>query len=242
MSTKKLQIVTPIVTSVNDKTGNVTLESSDITGLTDILSGKADRKPLLELDTTTRPSMNDYVEAGMYWINPDATSDAPNGNWGFLRVFTDSGNILQEYYAALSDVHGFRVYVNSAWQAWHLEYAGIGNGWNYTINPDGSVDLYARKQISSISCTTALGSWYRTGPLPRDAMPFAVTDQITSATYYPTDGYGGVLWCLGQENDTLCCQYYLVRHTSVSSITGVIEYHVHGRIMNSGSLSGGTRA
>lgn len=45
MSTKKLQIVTPIVTSINDKTGNVTLEQSDISGLTDTLSGKVDKHP-----------------------------------------------------------------------------------------------------------------------------------------------------------------------------------------------------
>lgn len=193
-------------------------------------AGCAPKAPLMELNTTTKSSMSLYNEPGVYWINPGVTTDVPNGAWGFLRVFAGGDNIFQEFYAALNSTHAFRVYVNGGWQDWHGEYPGSGNGWTTRVNTDGSVDLWCRQTVENWNCTYALGSsgWYRSHPLPRPELPFTVTDQVTSATYLPTDGNGGVLWCLGQEGPKYCAQFYLVRHTSVSTINGVIEYHVHG--------------
>ena len=197
-------------------------------------AGCAPKATLMELNTATKTSMDLYTEAGMYWVNPGVTTDAPNNSWGMLRVFAGGNNILQEFYAALNETYAFRVFVNGSWQKWHASYSGAGTGdsagWNYNFNPDGSVDLWCRQTVTDWNCTQTLGNsgWYRSYPLPRPKLPFTVINQITSATYLPTDGNGGVLWCLGQEGPSYCAQFYLVRHTSVAAINGVIEYHVHG--------------
>ena len=202
----------------------------------------------MELNTTTKSSMDLYTEAGVYWINPNTTSDAPNGSWGILRVFAGGNNVLQEFYAALNETYAFRIYVNGGWQKWHASYSGVGTdnsaGWSYNINPDGSVDLWCRQTVTDWNCTYTLGDsgWYRSHPLPRPELPFSLYDQVISATYVPNDGNGGVLWSLGQEGPKYCTQFYLVRHTSVSAINGVVEYHVHGTLPNSSSTSPGTKA
>ena len=202
----------------------------------------------MELNTTTKSSMDAYTEAGVYWINPSVTTDVPNNSWGILRVFVGGSNILHEFYAALNDAHAFRIFVNGSWQKWHASYSGAGSGnsagWSFNINPDGSVDLWCRQTVTDWNCTYTLGDsgWYRSHPLPRPELPFTVTNQVTSATYLPTDGNGGVLWCLGQEGTGYCAQFYLVRHTSVAAINGVIEYHVHGTLNSSSSTSSGTKA
>ena len=85
-----------------DADGNLYLvypatKASQVDGLDELLALKADKKTLLELDTTTQhSSMSDYTSSGMYWINPGVTTDVPGGQWGFLRVFA-YGNILQEF-------------------------------------------------------------------------------------------------------------------------------------------------
>lgn len=211
-------------------------------------AGCAPKAPLMELNTTTKSSMDAYTEAGVYWINPSVTTDVPNNSWGILRVFVGGSNILHEFYAALNDAHAFRIFVNGSWQKWHASYSGAGSGnsagWSFNINPDGSVDLWCRQTVTDWNCTYTLGDsgWYRSHPLPRPELPFTVTNQVTSATYLPTDGNGGVLWCLGQEGTGYCAQFYLVRHTSVAAINGVIEYHVHGTLNSSSSTSSGTKA
>ena len=232
-----------------DADGNLYLvypatKASQVDGLDELLALKADKKTLLELDTTTQhSSMSDYTSSGMYWINPGVTTDAPDGQWGFLRVFAD-GNILQEFTGYSENSRAVRMYVNNAWTTWSREHYGSGNGWSWEINPDGSVDLWCRQTVSNWNCTYTLGDsgWYRSHPLPRPELPFSISDQVTRATYLPTDGNGGVLWCLGQEGPGFCAQFYLVRHTSVAAINGVVEYHVHGTLNNSSSTSPGTKA
>lgn len=89
--------------------------------LSALLAGKADVQPLMRLNRTdTKASADAYTTAGMYWINPSITTDIPEKQWGFLRVFADSDVILQEFYAALSGIHGYRVYVNGGWQSWNI--------------------------------------------------------------------------------------------------------------------------
>lgn len=232
-----------------DADGNLYLvypatKASQVDGLDELLALKADKKTLLELDTTTQhSSMSDYTSSGMYWINPGVTTDVPGGQWGFLRVFA-YGNILQEFTGYSENSRAVRMFVNNAWTTWSREHYGSGNGWSWEINPDGSVDLWCRQTVSNWKCTNKLddSGWFRSDPLPRPVLPFSVSDQVTSATYVPSDGHGGVLWCLGQEGPGYCAQFYLVRHTSVAAINGVVEYHVHGNLNNSSSTSPGTKA
>lgn len=213
-----------------------------LSGMNTALAAKADRKTLLELNRAdTHVSVDEYTTEGMFWINPSITTDIPGKQWGFMRVFANGGVILQEFTPYQDSNRAIRMYVNSAWTSWHREQYGTGNGWSYCIHPDGSVDLWCRQVVSNAACTTALGSWYRTAALHREAFPFNVTDPVTSATYYPSDGNGGLLWCLGQEGSAQCAQFYLVRHTSVASLSGYIEYHVHGTYAG-GSVTPGTKA
>ena len=125
-----------------DADGNLYLvypvtKASQVDGLDELLALKADKKTLLELDTTTQhSSMSDYTSSGMYWINPGVTTDVPGGQWGFLRVFA-CGNILQEFTGYSENSRAVRMFVNNAWTTWSREHYGSGNGWSWEIRPDG---------------------------------------------------------------------------------------------------------
>ena len=118
-----------------------------LSGMESKLALKADKKTLLELDTTTQhSSMSDYTSSGMYWINPGVTTDVPGGQWGFLRVFA-YGNILQEFTGYSDSARAVRMFVNNEWTAWDLRQGGT---WAPTV--DGA-NIY----------TIRSGTWARIG-------------------------------------------------------------------------------
>ena len=218
-----------------DAAGNLQLlypgtKAGNVDGLSALLEGKADAQPLMILNRTdTHASADEYTTAGMYWINPSITTDIPGKQWGFLRVFSNGGVVLQEFYAALSSVRGFRVYVNGAWQSWHCEQYGTGNGWSYTIHPDGSCELWKSVSVSSVSCTTSLGSLFRTAKTDQQTYPFTVQDANVQASW-KSDGYGAFLWPLTAGDTSHPPQYYLVRASSSASMSGTLDYYVRGKI------------
>jgi len=228
------------VTEVNgllfgkDADGNLQLiypgtRAGNVDGLSALLAEKADRATLLSLNTTTQYStMDGYTASGMYWINPGVVQDAPGGQWGFLRVFS-AGNILQEFTGYSDNARAVRMFVNSAWTAWSREQHGAGNGWSYTIHPDGSCELWKSLSVSGVSCTTSLGSLFRTAKTDQQTYPFTVQDANVQASW-KSNGYGAFLWPLTAGDTSHPPQYYLVRASSSASMSGTLDYYVRGKI------------
>lgn len=192
-------------------------------------AGCAPKAPLMSLNTTTKATTTLYTEPGVYWINPNATTDVPNSSWGFLRVFVGGNNILQEFYAALNSTYAFRVYVNGGWQNWHGHFPdGGGNGvWRWKINHDNSVDLWCSLSLSGISTNQSLGSLYRSTGLSRPNYPFTVNNACVQATWN-SNGFGGFLWSYSAGGETAPPGYYLVRTDNKSGISGKLDLYVHG--------------
>ncbi len=135
-----------------DAKGNVYIlypvtKAANVDGLAELLENKADKAPLLTLNTGTQhTSVDDYKDSGMFWINPSVTTDIPGSQWGFLRVFS-SGNILQEFTGYSDSARAVRMFVNNEWTAWDLRQGGT---WAPTV--DGA-NIY----------TTRSGTWARIG-------------------------------------------------------------------------------
>ena len=104
---------------------------------------------------------------------------------------------------------------------------GTSGIWSYRKWKNGRVELWGAYNVSSKSCTTALGGWYRTDAFSVGNFPFSVTNANLVANY-ESQGYGALLWPTSKTSSTSPPSYYLIRPTSSSSITGVIYVHVVG--------------
>lgn len=181
------------------------------------------------LNTATQyASMDNYTEAGMYWINPGITTDVPGGQWGFLKVFS-SGNILQTFIGYADSAVSIRMFVNNAWTSWNREARGNGNGWDYVIHNDGSCELWRSENLTGISTSASLDGLYRSNGLTRTAYPFAVQDAKVQATWN-SSGYGGFLWAWTAGDNNNPPGYYLVRTSSTTGISGRLDYYVWGKV------------
>ena len=104
---------------------------------------------------------------------------------------------------------------------------GESGSWFYRKWYSGKVDLIGEQSISYEPCNIALGGWYRTAVQSAPAFPFVVLNpQITAS--YESDGYGALIWATTQSTNSAPFDYYLIRPTSSSGITGKIVFNVTG--------------
>lgn len=108
-------------------------------------------------------------------------------------------------------------------------YATNDNSWAYRKYSDGTCDLWAFKYID-MSCTTALGSWYRSNTISIQALPFTMAS--TTFTYgFEMDtskNSGCLLWNIAPVNGTTGPKFYAIRPTSGQAV-GYIDVHIWGR-------------
>lgn len=99
--------------------------------------------------------------------------------------------------------------------------------WFYRKWYSGRLELYGYQTVSDVVCDTALGNMYRTAVITPSSFPFEVYSPKTVATY-ESDGYGAFLWFTTLTTETKPPNYYLVRPTSSSGITGKVNFHIQG--------------
>ena len=111
-------------------------------------------------------------------------------------------------------------------------YAAVTKGnsgiWTYRKYSNGDVELWGTYWVTDQTCSTALGSMYRTPAIVMDSFPFAVYDANLTASY-ETNGYGAMLWATTNTTNYDPPNYYLIRPTSGTIAYGQINFHVHGR-------------
>lgn len=103
---------------------------------------------------------------------------------------------------------------------------------NWTIKKyaDGTVELIGMHAISNMPCTTAFGPMYRTNVFTPTQFPIAVKKPMLVASY-ESEGYGAMLWPTTVVTATKPPNYYLVRPTSATIVSGRIVFHVYGEWM-----------
>lgn len=196
-------------------------------------------------DTSTNPVQNKVVKAaldekldksggtltgsltGQYligtWLQTTAASDL-GSTPGKVAVLDGSGWVYYRTPAELLGDMGVKDYI--------VEQGSSGK-WTYRKWSNGDAECWASATVSGMACTTKVGNWYRTGNITIDNYPFTFAAnpdlQMTFETY---SGTGGLAWSAGTSSSspkTKPATVYVIRPTSLNSITGFIRYYAKGK-------------
>ena len=214
------------VSYISDRYGNGLEFSSDR------LSLKSDNITLMSSETTSSG-----VERTWFYVGADsiiasvqsssgsgATSGAPyfqmmnTGSDNSLRLEAGDAIILSA--SIIRDTNGF-------------EFLSIDRGysgtWEYRKWSNGDVELWGYQTVTSTSCSTAVGSMYRTVEYAPPSFPFTVYSPNLTA-FYESDsgGYGGFYWPTGNTTTSKPPNYYIMRPNS-ATIHGKVNFHVYGK-------------
>lgn len=108
-------------------------------------------------------------------------------------------------------------------------YRGSDGPWEYRKWSNGDVELWGYQTVTSTSCSTAVGSMYRTVEYAPPSFPFTVYSPNLTA-FYESDngGYGGFYWPTSNTTTSKPPNYYIMRPNS-STIHGKVNFHVYGK-------------
>lgn len=171
-----------------------------------------------------------------------STVNTPTSDFWYVRqVFyagkTTSSNRVQVAYPYSKPLAGNyrRVYYNGSWSAWIqdpvLVETGTSGIWTYRKWSNGEAECLGKIPISELAVSTALGNWYRSAvvsgstykyPLTFSAIPVINTDYATS------NGTGGMVWITTQGTTTAPPDFYIIRPTSSTGVTGSVNLQVKG--------------
>lgn len=173
-----------------------------------------------------------------------STVNTPTSDFWFVRqIFyggkTSTSNRIQLAYPYGKPLAGNyrRIYSNGSWSAWVQEPVMIESGtsgiWTYRKWSNGRAEAFGRIPINSLAVSTALGNWYRSAvvsgssykyPLTFASIPNVNTDYVTS------NGTGGMMWLTTQGSTSAPPDFYIIRPTSSSGVTGFVNVQVVGTI------------
>lgn len=150
------------------------------------------------------------------------------------------GNYIEETVTPTGDLAGTNVYGNTVnfmhkngmtinWTPFvdFVTEQGSKDNWFYRKWNSGRVELYGYQNVSNAACDTALGGMYRTAVINAPAFPFTVYSPKMVASY-ESEGYGAFIWHTTLTTNNKPANYYLVRPTSSSGITGKVNFHIQG--------------
>lgn len=106
---------------------------------------------------------------------------------------------------------------------------GPSGAWEYRKWSNGDVELWGYQTVTSTSCSTAVGSMYRTVEYEPPSFPFTVYSPNLTA-FYESDngGYGGFYWPTSNTTTSKPPNYYIMRPNS-ATIHGKVNFHVYGK-------------
>lgn len=106
---------------------------------------------------------------------------------------------------------------------------GPSGTWEYRKWSNGDVELWGYQTVTSTSCSTAVGSMYRTVEYEPPSFPFTVYSPNLTA-FYESDngGYGGFYWPTSNTTTSKPPNYYIMRPNS-ATIHGKVNFHVYGK-------------
>lgn len=106
---------------------------------------------------------------------------------------------------------------------------GSSGTWEYKKWSNGDVELWGYQTVTSTSCSTAVGSMYRTVEYAPPSFPFTVYSPNLTA-FYESDsgGYGGFYWPTSNTTTLKPPTYYIMRPNR-ATIHGKVNFHVYGK-------------
>ena len=191
-----------------------------------------------------------YIQTSASWDNIAITRLSYNRDYGGIAVDSTKANnnvfassLPSGAIASTADRHYFSSLTTSGKAT--MGSASIGgndvaavvvatnNGnasntsWGYRKHSDGTCDLWAYKHINE-ACSTALGSWYRSGNISMQDLPFSVSAYVFTYGFEIESDSGALLWNVKGISGTSGPKFYAIRPTS-GAAKGWITVHVHGK-------------
>lgn len=128
----------------------------------------------------------------------------------------------------------------SAIRDYVVEWKGTAD-WTYRIWNSGWMECWGTLSISGYSCNTAVGNWYRTAIITPASYPITFAYAPHLQMFFETDtGTGGFVWPAGTNSDdtpiTRPHKFYIIRMTSLNSISGNVHFYASGYTASSGVL------
>lgn len=105
---------------------------------------------------------------------------------------------------------------------------GTQGVWNYRKWNSGRVDVYGYEDITNAPCTVTLGGWYRTDLRQAPAYPFTIIGPNVTVSYN-SSGYGALVWQTTGATDARPPDYYLIRPTTTTIVSGKVCWQISGR-------------
>ena len=125
-----------------------------------------------------------------------------------------------------------RKYYNGSWTEWAeittVYEAGTTGIWNYRKMTNGEVELWGSYEVSNMECNNTLGAMYRTAVFSLDAFPFNVANAKVVFSYN-SNGYGAIPWATTATTALKPPDFYLIRPTSATIVSGKLNLRVIGR-------------
>ena len=184
-------------------------------------------------------AVNSAIKSSSVNTNLTALQEQVNSMQGSIETATSNAN------KALTDAEDAQTTANNALSiAQNVDYNYITSETNGTITSgmtyrgrkwsNGYKELWIKCSFRNISCSTALGNWYRTdAPFFEQNLPSGYTfsnEPFINMTYTTNANLGGIVWPnmdTSSHMKTKVCPFYIIRPTS-GNVTGYVTIYMYG--------------
>ena len=172
-----------------------------------------------------------------------STVNTPTTDFWYVRQMfyagkTTTSNRVQiaEPYNKPNASHYRRMYISgSGWTEWVKTPIIVDEGtsgiWTYRKWSNGKAEVFGKIPISSLAVSTALGNWYRSAVVSGSSYRYPLTFAsipVINTDYTTSNGTGGMMWLTTQGTTTAPPDFYIIRPTSSSGVTGSVNVRVEG--------------
>ncbi len=172
-----------------------------------------------------------------------STANTPTSDFWYVRQIFYAGKTatstrvqIAEPYNRPGASHYRRLYITgSGWSDWVKTPIIVDEGtsgiWTYRKWSNGEAEVIGKIPISALAVSTALGNWYRSAVLSGSSYAYPFTFQAIpniNMQYATSNGTGGMMWLTTQGTTTAPPDFYIIRPTSSSGVTGSVNVQVKG--------------
>ena len=223
-----------------------------------IAIGKASEKDIgLEIDMPIYDQFDTRILNGLAYYESGGSTDAdttleelflstvntPTSDFWYVRQMFYAGKTATSNRIQIAEPYNRpgascyrRLYVSgSGWSDWIktpvIVEEGTSGIWTYRKWSNGEAECIGKIPISALAVSTALGNWYRSAVVDGASYAYPFTFQAipnVNMQYLTSNGTGGMMWLTTQGEKTAPPDFYIIRPTSSTGVTGSVNVQVKG--------------